>query len=85
MPLSKGGGGKGLHSHRTDCVVVCCEVLLFLVHILQDISVLEKKLIEHEDAGRQPLLIVAYAGQLHYLCIYMYIQYNIALLIVLLS
>ena len=37
------------------CVIVC----------VQDVSVLEKKLIEHEDAGRQPLLIVAYAGQLH--------------------
>ena len=24
---------------------------------------LEKKLIEHEDAGKQPLLLVAYAGQ----------------------
>lgn len=50
----------------------------------QDISVLEKKLIEHEDAGKQPLLIVAYAGQLIYLvytCIYtcIHLQHSMSL------
>ena len=39
--------------------------LLLILHA-QDISVLEKKLIEHEDAGKQPLLVVAYAGRFRY-------------------
>lgn len=42
------------------CVVPCNTDRGFS-HVM-DISVLEKKLIEHEDAGKQPLLLVAYAG-----------------------
>jgi hypothetical protein len=44
----------------TVCVVPCGNDRGF--PSVMDVSVLEKKLVEHEDAGKQPLLIVAYAG-----------------------
>jgi hypothetical protein len=58
-----------------DCLHICARLGLPLNTVcvvpsiadrgfpsVMDISVLEKKLIEHEDAGKQPLLVVTYAG-----------------------